>query len=274
MKFLVLLLVALIPLWTPWRTGYPQDFLTLWVERTGRLGREWLALIAVLTLLLPLGLLLWWLEGLAYGLFTLLLHVSVLLLCVGRQDPLGRMTDDFMAAWQRDDLAAAGLVAEQQLGVSAEQADELPALVRGRVVADSLQDYFAPAFWYLLLGPLGALAWRLLLLLSQRSPLTAARPAAMLTHALEWIPARLLSLSFALVGQFDSTLRTLRSLATDWDLPGSELVTRCARAALAETLPEPIPVAESNNILTDTRQLVFRAILTWAVVVAFLSMLG
>lgn len=274
MKFLVLLLVALILLWTPWRTGYPRDFLTLWVERTGRLGREWLALIAVLTLLLPLGLLLWWLEGLAYGLFTLLLHVGVLLLCVGRQDPLGRMTDDFMAAWQRDDLAAAGLVAEQQLGVSAEQADELPALVRGRVVAASLQDYFAPAFWYLLLGPLGALAWRLLLLLSQRSPLTAARPAAMLTHALEWIPARLLSLSFALVGQFDSTLRTLRSLATDWDLPGSEVVARCAQAALPETVLEPIPPPESNNILTDTRQLVFRAILTWAVVVAFLSMLG
>ena len=84
----------------------------------------------------------------------------------------------------------------------------------------------------------------------------------------------MLGLSFALVGQFDSALRTLRGLATDWDLPGGELVARCAQAALPEPVPEPIPVPEPSNILTDTRQLVIRAILTWAVVVAFLSMLG
>ncbi|SDS63479.1 AmpE protein [Halopseudomonas litoralis] len=274
MKFLVLLLVALTLLWTPWRTGYPRDFLIPWVARTGRLKREWIALIAVLMLLAPLGLLLWWLEGIAYGLFTLLLHVGVLLLCVGRHDPLGRMTDDFMAAWHHDDLAAAGLVAEQQLDVRAGQPDLLPALIRTKIVATSLQDYFVPAFWYLLLGPLGALAWRLLLLSSQHDSLPAARSAAMLAHALEWIPARLLGLSFALVGQFDSTLRTLRSLATDWELGGGELAARCAQAALPETELEPISVPEPNNILTATRQLMIRAILTWAVVIAFLSMLS
>ena len=57
MTFLVLLLVALILLWTPWRTGYPQEGLAPWVDWAGRRGGDWLALLAILSLLLPLGLL-------------------------------------------------------------------------------------------------------------------------------------------------------------------------------------------------------------------------
>ena len=269
MNFLVLLLVALILLWTPWRTGYPRDVLQPWVARAAGVGRQWGAVAAVLLLLVPVGLLLWLVEGLAYGLFTLMLHVGLLLLSVGRHDPLAGMNADFLAAWRRQDQAAAALVAEQQLGVTAEQADELLVAVRGRMVTASLQDYFVPAFWYLLLGPLGALGYRLLELASRREGQSVTRPAALLVHALEWIPARLLALSFALVGQFDITLRTLRGLAGEWELPGGELATRCAQAALAPELEH-----EQQEVLADTRQLLVRSILTWAVVIAFLSMLS
>lgn len=275
MTFLVLLLVALILLWTPWRTGYPQEGLAPWVEWAGRRGGDWLALLAILSLLLPLGLLLWGVQGLLYGLLTLILRVALLLLCVGRHDPLGRMTHDYQAAWLRGDHAAAGLIAEQQLGViPADEADVLPVAVQERLVAVTLQDYFVPAFWYLLLGPLGAVAWRLLLLTAQRPLLPAARPAAMLAHALEWIPARLLGLSLALVGHFDVTLRTLRELAANWELPGSELAARCARAALSGNAAEPVAAELQNDTLAETRQLMIRALLTWAVIIAFLSMLG
>lgn len=273
MNFLVLLLVAMILLWTPWRTGYPRDVLQPWVARAAGSDRAWAGVLVLLALLVPVWLLLWVLEGHAYGLFTLVLHVGVLLLSVGRHDPLAGMNADFLAAWQRHDQAAAALVAEQQLGITAEHADGLLAAVRGRMLTASLQDYFVPAFWYLLLGPLGALGYRLLELACRREGRPVARPAATLVHALEWIPARLLALSFALVGQFDTTLRTLRSLAADWELAGGELVNRCARAAL---VPEPDLVSDPDQQepLSDTRQLLVRAILTWAVVIAFLSMLG
>ena len=273
MNFLVLLLVAVILLWTPWRTGYPRDVLQPCVARAAGSDRAWAGVVLVLALLVPVWLLLWALEGLAYGLFTLVLHVGILLLSVGRHDPLAGMNTDFVAAWQRRDQAAAALVAEQQLGITAEHADGLLAAVRGGMVSASLQDYFVPAFWYLLLGPLGALGYRLLELASRRDGQPVARPTAVLVHALEWIPARLLALSFALVGQFDSTLRTLRSLAADWELAGGELADRCARAALASA-PESGSDPDQQAPLSDTRQLLVRAILTWAVVIAFLSMLG
>ena len=269
MNFLVLLLVGLILLWSPWRRGYPRDLLASWVSRAVNLGRGWRSVLAVLSLLLPAALLLWLARGLAYGFFTLLLHVALLLCCVGRQDPLRSMTAGFAAAWQRDDQAAAALVAEQQLGVVDEDGAGLLRRVSQRMAAASLQDYFVPAFWYLLLGPLGALAYRLLELTRQQWAHSASPPAGILVHALEWIPARLLALSLALVGQYDHTLRALRGQAAVWEISGGELVGRCAAAALTP------PAAEAGiALLEETRQLMIRALLAWAVIIAFLSLLG
>lgn len=269
MNFLVLLLVGLVLLWSPWHNGVPRDLLGDWVRRAAGVGRGWSTVLAVLSLLLPLGLLLWVVQGFAYGVVTLLLHVGLLLCCVGRHDPLRSMSSDFLAAWERGDHAAAALVAEQQLGVVGEQAEGLLAQVRSRMAALSLQDYFAPTFWYLLLGPLGALGYRLLELTRQQWGHSASQPAGVLVHALEWIPARLLALSLALVGQFDSTLRTLRDIAAQWELSAGELVTRCADAALLQE-----PAASEVGGLEGTRQLLIRAILAWAVIIAFLSVLS
>lgn len=269
MNFLVLLLVGLILLWTPWRTGYPRDLLRDWVGRAVLVARGWMAVAAVLVLLIPLGLLLAAMQGLAYGLFTLLLHVGLLLCCVGRHDPLRSMLGPFVDAWQRDDQAAAALLAEQQLGVVDEQAEGLLEQVGDRIAATTFQDYFVPTFWYLLLGPLGAVAYRLLELTRQQWGHSASHPAGVLVHALEWIPARLVALSFALIGQYDSTLRKVRSMALEWEISAGELVSQCARAALVHESTEP-----GVGILQDTRQLMIRAILTWAVIIVFLSVMG
>lgn len=269
MNFLVLLLVGLILLWSPWRRGYPRDPLRGWVASAVTVGRGWLSVLAVLSLLLVAALVLWLARGQAYGFFTLLLHVALLLCCVGRQDPLRSMTAGFAAACQRHDQAAAVLLAEQQLGVVDDSSAGLMRQVSQRMAAVSLQDYFVPAFWYLLLGPLGALAYRLLELTRQQWKHSASEPAGILVHALEWIPARLLALSLALVGQFDDTLRALRGQVAVWEISGGELVGRCAAAAL-EKPAEDVSVA----LLEDTRQLMIRALLAWAAVIAFLSVLG
>lgn len=269
MNFLVLLLAGMVLLWSPWQNGFPRDLLRSWVRRVARVGNGWGTLAATLSLLLPVGLLLWVVQGVAYGVITLLLHVALLLCCVGRHDPLRSMSADFLSAWERGDQAAAALIAEQQLGVVDEQAEGLLAQVRSRMVALSLQDYFVPVFWYLLLGPLGALGYRLLELTRQQWGHSASYPAGILVHALEWIPARLLALSFALVGQFDSTLRTLRGIAAEWELSAAELVTQCARAALIAE-----PVGPGSGALEGTRHLLLRALLAWAVIIAFVSVLG
>src|SRR5690606_26819907 len=170
------------------------------------------------SLLLPAALLLWLAPGLAYGFFPLLFHLALLLCGGGRQGPLRSMTAGFAAAWRPEDQAAAALVAQQHLGGLDEDGVGLLRRVSQRVGGAGLQDYFAPGFWYLQLGPLGALAYRLLELTRQQWEHSASPPAGILVHALEWIAARLLALSLALVGQYDHTLRALRGQAAVWEI--------------------------------------------------------
>lgn len=274
MKFMVLLLVAVVLVWTPWRTGYPKDVLQNWVHQSARWGQAWVGLLFLLLALIPIGLLLWWLQDRAYGLFTLIAHVALLLLCVGRHDPLGRVNHQFAQLWGSGEQRAAAELARRHLNVTVKEPGLLLARVRGHMVATTLTDYVVPAFWYLLLGPLGAVAYRLLYLARDYRDAAPKQPAGLLAHAFEWIPARLLALGFALVGHFDSTLRTLHGLATDWELDGGELAARCAEVAVVETAVTPDQEPVTDGVLGSTRQLLIRALLAWAVVVAFFAMLG
>lgn len=274
MKFLVLLTVAAILIFTPWRTGYPKDLLKGIVRFALTREKQWTVLLVLLLALVPVGLLLWWLQGWAYGLFTLVVHVGLLLLCVGRHDPLGRISNEFTQLWERGEERAAAELARRHLGLKVDEPELLLATVRGRMVATSLTDYFVPVFWYLLLGPLGALAYRLLYLAREQYNGATPQPASMLAHAFEWIPARLLALSFALVGHFDSTLRTLRGLAADWELAGGELAARCADVASQDTPAQDSAEQEASRVLASTHQLLIRALLAWAVIIAFFAMMG
>lgn len=273
MSFLVLILVALILRFTPWRSGFPLDVLARWVDWVVARAANWPAWQWLALLLLPLvgvGLLLWGLHGLAYGFFSLLAHTLLLLLCIGRGDPFGGLTAGIEEAWRRQDLQAASLLAERDLGLASDTPEALLQGVRGRMAWEACHGYFVPAFWYLLLGPLGALAYRLLRLAQARAELKGTSLAAAVTHALEWLPARLLGLSFALVGHFDGTLGVLRSTLARWDTAADQLVAQCAQAALMEDQR----LDGDPGVLTGTRTLLQRALLVWAVIIALYTVLG
>ncbi|MEM1243405.1 MAG: regulatory signaling modulator protein AmpE [Pseudomonadota bacterium] len=68
--------------------------------------------------------------------------------------------------------------------------------------------FFAVIFWFVVLGPLGALFYRLIVLNAEQSrpPESKHQPlhhaASMLQGILDWIPVRLLGVGYALVGDF------------------------------------------------------------------------
>ncbi|PAU89591.1 hypothetical protein CK507_01565 [Pseudomonas sp. WN033] len=269
MSFLVLVLVALILRFTPWRNGLPVDACGRWSAWLQiRMGNhsEWQRILLLMLPLLPLAALLWWVQGMAYGFFSLLLHAAVLLLCVGRSDPLGAMTSALEQAWARGDQEAASLVAERELGIACDEPNGLLRAVRGRLVWEACHGYFVPAFWYLLLGPLGALGYRLLASASGEK----GGLANVLSHSLEWLPNRLLGLSLALVGHFDATLAVLRRQFARWELSNAELLEQCTDAALQDGAPTP----EHEGILASVRMLVKRSLLVWAVFIALYAVLG
>ncbi|MNF40964.1 regulatory protein AmpE [compost metagenome] len=236
MNFLVLLLILLLEKTSGWRARLQRDDLFLRalgrIESDPRLaGRPLRQLLVLGAPLLLVGLLLWILAPLAYGWLLLPLHVAVLLWSLGRGDPQ-RSLAPFRASWQRGDAEAAYLDARRDLGVQAEDPPTLLRQVQGFLLWQAYQGFFAVIFWYALLGPLLALAYRLLALLAEHAGDAVLRSHAVrLRQALDWLPARLLALSLALAGNFVTANRVLWPRLFDLQASAAQLVVDTGRAA-------------------------------------------
>ena len=79
--------------------------------------------------------------------------------------------------------------------------------VRPVILYEGYQRWFAVIFWFLTLGPVGALAYRLTHNCARGDMLSEddRHLARQIVHYLDWIPARLLTLAFALTGNFVSS---------------------------------------------------------------------
>lgn len=279
MSFLVMLVVVLLERFGCWRLAVQRDALVLrlldWLgARPGVAGRAGLQLALWLLLtLLPVAGLLLALAPLAYGWLLLPLHVLALLWSFGRGD-LPRALAPFRASWLRGDAEAACLDAERDLGVQAEDGGSLLRQVQGYLIWQAYQGFFAVVFWYVLLGPLSALAYRLLALAGERGggdPLQ--RRAVQLRHLLDWLPARALVLTLALAGNFVTVGRVLWPRLLDTQAEASRLVVEGGRAA-AELGAQPVAGRDGLASLDALQSLLLRAGLVWFSAWALWVLLG
>ncbi|MBP7656278.1 MAG: hypothetical protein KA742_06965, partial [Pseudoxanthomonas sp.] len=118
-------------------------------------GRYGIAL-ALAPVLLVVALLQWLLDGPLYGLPGLLFDIAVLVYAWGPRDldvDVEAIIDAHDAPTRRAAIARLGLTGEAA-------ALDGPALVEA-VFANALRRWFGVLFWFLLLGPVGALLYRL-----------------------------------------------------------------------------------------------------------------
>jgi membrane protein required for beta-lactamase induction len=129
----------------------------------------------------------------------------------------------FLNAWEQGNEERAEEYARLLCRVTAEPVDKHSMgrfVVEGIVVA-AHERWFGVIFWFVILGPLGALWYRLACVLREhcihRGADDAFRDAAvMMHHILAWIPVRLTLVSYALAGSFGDTLEALRNEGFDW----------------------------------------------------------
>lgn len=272
MSFLVLLLVLWIEKFSAWRRAIQQDGpwlrLLAWAERqVDFLESPWLAVVLLVVLpLAALALLLALLEPLAYGWLALPVHLLVLIYSLGRGD-LQAALGPFRDSWRRRDSEAAYLVARRDLALEADDEGALLRQVQGYMLWQAYQSFFAVIFWYALLGPLPALAYRLLALMAEHAEHVVLRERAVqVRHALDWLPVRVLAASFALVGSFVAVNRALLHELLSWDISAAQLVVDVGRAA-SET-PEPVIGEAGVGSLDGLWQLLVRAAVLWYAVFA------
>lgn len=117
--------------------------------------------------------------------------------------------------------------------IQSEEPDGLLQAVQGHLLWQGFRGFFAVIFFYLIAGPIAALTYRLLVLSAEQSSWPqAAGFSTRLLHVLDWLPVRLLSISFALIGNFITVNRALTHELLCITEPADSLLSKTGRAAV------------------------------------------
>lgn len=137
--------------------------------------------------------------------------------------------------------------------------------------------YFGIIFWFVLLGPVAALAYRMVLVLSElkqedenakEAPVTSVETLncfKQLFFVIDWVPARVSGFLFLLTGNFAAGFGTLKSRLsqTSYSENSIELVQETGFKAMA--------LQGDENPLTAARQLTERSLLLLMVLIALIT---
>ncbi len=196
---------------------------------------------------------------LLYGLSPLLavaFNVLILYVTMGFRH-VGHYFTDIHWALKNGDLDEARAILGQWRGASCERlnAEEVARLTIEEALVASYQHVFAVVFWFVLLpGPIGAILYRMSSFLHQRwadrgdTELAAFGDfAGQVFRLLDWVPARLTGIAFAVVGDFEDAAYCWRSQAAKWPDPSLGVVLASGAGAMGVRLGMPF-LSESSSV--------------------------
>lgn len=203
-------------------------------------------------------------ESLFGGAAMLLIGTASLFFAFGRAD-YDALLERFLARSRVGDHEGAALVLEE---VGAEiEADDVEAF--GHIAAktfayEGYQRWFAPAFYFFLLGPFWAVAYRLIQLSSEDPKV----PVGSLRHLVDWLPSRLLLLTFAVVGDFQRGVQFALNNALDPQLETDEILLQGLETSAAVSAHTP------DGRVEQVRDLTRRGWILWVIVASLVAILG
>ena len=224
------------------------------------------------------------LDHVLFGLPLFAFAAIVLFFCLGPRE-LDADIDAILKAPDRDQRLAAA----QALRV--DSADPPLPLEAAPLVesafASALARWFGVLFWFVVLGPAGALGYRMIQLIARSAAFAGTLDASQ--HALvertlrilDWAPAHLIALTLALVSDFDKVLHTWR----DWHAAHGGYFTldpgflgALARSGVdADVIAGDGYATDVNdplNELADARRALHRILVAWLAVLALLVLAG
>mgnify|MGYP000557261600 CR=1 FL=1 len=242
-----------------------------------RLRLAALVLLPVLLVLMVQGIL----GGVMWGLPLLLFYIAVLLYSLGRGD-FNMQLQLYYEAWDRGDLEAAYQQAQELEAFDGSaalgNARDLHNNVRAAIFYQGFERWFSVVFWYVILGPAAALAYRLFKIISQK-PETGEDDQSILDNAVyfaEWLPARLLSFTFAVAGNFERCIGVCREQFLE-QTPAVNLLDTCGQLAISHPILEQASDEQfreqASRELHSSQQLLYRSVLSWVIVLAVLQLI-
>lgn len=177
------------------------------------------------------------LKNQLWGIVGLLINVAILFYVIGRSQ-LAQALHHYLSDWRTGDLEGAALHAQQHFGIDMQQINsgvDLHYQMRSRVLYVGLLDFFAAVFWYLIFGVMGALIPLLTRIYVQQSSGEAKLWALQAQEVVEWLPARLLGLTFAVAGNFGACFGEWSEYAFKFHLSNMDFLAICGMSAIGLT---------------------------------------
>ena len=245
--------------------------------------------IALVVPLLVVGLFQVALDQPLWGIAGLLFDVAVLFYCWGPRD----LDLDVAAILDAPDAASRNRAAGRLFPDAAAVRLDGGSLVEA-VFRNALRRWFGVLFWFWVLGPFGAVLYRLSTLAVDHADDTTLPPdtatgAKALRALLEWPVTQLMTLSLALVGNFDSVVGAWRERGNDSFLLHNSLLGTAARASVRSDISEEVADYTESGVpsstaltevfgelpeLRDAMNLVWRILVLWLAIIALFVLAG
>lgn len=291
-NILLAALVVMMITWTVPDLARLRDFswlrsgLSRWSALArGDADRAPLVLLVPILLVVACALVHLLLCGVLFGLAGFAFAVVVLWYCWGPRE-LETDIDAVLKAPDRERRVAAAQALRPDPAV-----DPLPfeaAEVVDATFRSALARWFGVLFWFVLLGPAGAIGYRVVQLMARHpgfsGELDAPRRALLerCARVLDWAPAHLVALSLALVSDFDAVLGVWREYPSrhgkGWFTLDLGFLGAVARAGVDADVNAGDGYATDTSDalveLADARRVLRRVLVAWLVVVAILVLAG
>lgn len=303
MKFLVLLSALLLEQLRPLRQGNRAHAayarFAHYLQQQFDAGQYRQGVVAWLLAVLPLTVLAWVLLALAATVNTTLawaLSVGVLYVCVGFRQ-FSNFFNRINNLLKIDEVPAARSQLHQWRNVDCSELDS-NALARVAIEQGLMASHryvFGPVAWFLVAGPAGALLYRLAEMvrnewLARHVPEVGASHefsqfAVRAFEIIDWLPARLTAVSFAVAGNFQDAVDCWRSQAAAWADYTQGILLASGAGALGVKLGGELPEAgrpryrpelgtgdeADADYLTSAVGLVWRTMVMWMLLLAVVT---
>lgn len=175
------------------------------------------------------------------------------------------------------------------------EATEIARVGIEQTLASAHNNLFGVVAWFVVLGPAGAVLYRLSQLLGYKwEALNTSESgqfgqfAAQIFDLMDWVPLRLTAIGFAIVGDFEDAVYCWRTQASTWMRQGIGIVLASGAGALGVKLGEPLnyggniefrpelglgDVADADY-LGNAVSLIWRAVVLWLVLLLLLTIAG